>query len=190
MRNFGFVAAFALIGLATTACSSSSPPAQGMGNATDAAPGDGAFVNCTTDPLAQTFAAGMKVPGATGTFQFEIVQVNIENAQGQQVAAPPALGINQWIVKVLDKSGTPVAGLSFPPLTTNPWPASWPVGVLPYMPHHGHPSSLWPAIMGSSDGTYTIDNVDLYMPGLWQVTINAKSPTVTDSGVFGFCIQG
>jgi hypothetical protein len=189
MRVIGTSATVAAL-CATLACSSTTAAPATGGNATDAAPGDGNVVNCTTDPLAHAYAPNMKVQGASGAFQFEIVQVYVENQQGEQVTAPPTLGINRWIIRVLDQSGTPLTGLSFPPETTTPWPATWPVGVLPYMPHHGHPSSSWPSIMGNADGTYTIDNVDLYMPGLWQVTINAKSSAQTDSGVFGFCIQG
>jgi hypothetical protein len=190
MRGIGILATVAALSATIGACSSTTSPSTGPLNATDAAPSDANVVDCTTDPLVETYAAGMKAQGATGVFQFEIVQVYVENAQGQQVTAPPTLGINRWIVRVLDKSGNPVKGLSFPPETMSPWPAGWPVGVLPYMPRHGHPSSLWPTLTDNMDGTYTVDNLDLYMPGVWQVTFNAKSSSQADSGVFGFCIAG
>ena len=64
------------------------------------------------------------------------------------------------------------------------------MGVLPYMPHHGHPSSSRPTVTDNKDGTYTIDDVYFMMGGLWQVTLNANWGSQTDSAVFGFCIPG
>jgi hypothetical protein len=62
----------------------------------------------------------------------------------------------------------------------------------PFMPDHGHGSSVTPSVtpMGS-DGTYQVTDLDLFMPGIWQVTLTitpASGPA--DSVVFSFCVDG
>jgi hypothetical protein len=130
----------------------------------------------------------MAQAGMGGVFKFVLVKNTNTSLQGTTVEAPPSIGANTWLIKILDKNGAPVTGAMFPP--ESGWPIGWPVGVYPYMPHHAHGTSAYPAITNNMDGTYTIDNVYLFMAGLWQVTINAKSGTQADSGVFGFCVQG
>jgi hypothetical protein len=188
MRLVGISTAFAAVCATALACSSKTEGTQQGGNATDAAPSDTGIVDCTTDPLAETYSPSMEQAGAGGALKFVLLKSLSVSAQGQMVDGPPALGSNTWILKVLDKSGAPATGAMFPPQSS--WPAGWPVGVYPFMPHHGHGSSAWPTVTNNMDGTYTIDNVYLYMAGLWQVTINATSGGQTDSAVFGFCVQG
>jgi len=178
--------AFAAASVSILACTSTTT-LQGV-NATDAAPTDTGETDCTTDPLAEMYAANMQQVGAAGALNFALVKSLSLSPQCQMVEGPPTLGSNTWIIKVLDKTGAPVTNATFPAMSN--WPAGWPVGVYPYMPHHGHGSSAWPTITDNQDGTYTIDNVYLFMGGLWQITINAKSATSTDSAVFGFCVQG
>ncbi len=191
MRKIGLPAAVPTICAILAACSSSGGAAGPKGgNATDAAPSDSDVVDCSSDRLAEAYAPGMKAMGSSGNFQVQLVSVSVENSQGQEVQEPPAKGVNQWIVKVLDKSGNPVTGVTFPPETTSPWPSGWPIGVLPYMPYHGHASSTWPTMTANADGTFTIDGVNLFMAGVWQVTFHVKANSETDSAVFGFCVPG
>ncbi len=194
MRNLSFVAALGLLGLASLSCSSNSQSASSGGNQTDAAPGDGGFTGCNTDPLAQTYAPDMVQKGAAGDLSFQLVSVMVPNEQGVMMAGPPSQGSNQWTIKVLDKSGAPVTNATFPTPTVVPVgcplaPSGW-GGVYACMPHHGHGSTAQPMITPNADGTYTIDDVYLFMAGLWTVVINAKAGTVTDSATFGFCVDG
>jgi hypothetical protein len=195
MRNLSVAAAFALSGLAGLGCSSNSQSGPPGGNQTDAAPGDGGFTGCTTDPLALTYASNMVQHGAAGNLSFQLVSVMVPNEQGVMTAAPPSVGSNRWVIKVLDKSGAPVTGATFPLPTVVPVgcpqvPGGWPVGVYACMPHHGHATTSYPSLTPNGDGTYTIDGLYLYMVGLWEVVISAKAGTTTDSVNFGFCIDG
>jgi hypothetical protein len=194
MRNLSFVAAFALFGLTSLGCTSNNQSGQPGGNDTDAAPGDGGFVGCATDPLALSYAPNMVQHGTAGNLSFQLVSVMVPNEQGVMMPGPPGEGTNQWIVKVLDKSGAPVTNATFPAPTVVPLgcpqvPAGWPVGVYACMPHHGHGTSQ-PSLTPNADGTYTIDGLYFYMVGLWTVVINAKAGAVTDSATFGFCVSG
>ena len=89
--------------------------------------------------------------------------------------SPPALGTITWKIKLVDASGQPVKDATFP--TIKPW-----------MPQHSHGSTALPMPTNDGDGTYTIDNLYLYMPGVWQVTLAAKSGSATDTAVFTFCL--
>jgi hypothetical protein len=189
MRIVGLAAVLAALAPSLVSCSQTSPGHATGGNATDASPGDTGITSCMNDPLAQAYAPNMVQPGQSGFFKFQLVSVETTDAQGQYVQSPPASGVNRWTIKVLDGTGAPLKGVTFPPETVAPWPANWPVGVLPYMPHHGHPSSAHPVVTGNADGTYTIDEVYLFMTGLWQVTFHAQSGSQTDSAVFSFCIE-
>jgi hypothetical protein len=183
-------AALSAMGVCLASCSSSGGAGPTNMNGTDAAPSDADVVDCSMDHLAEAYSPGMKAMGMSGDFQVQLVSVYVENAQGQQVQQPPAKGLNRWIVKVLDKSGNPVSGVTFPPETVTPWPSGWPIGVLPYMPYHGHAASTWPTMTDNMDGTFTIDGVNLFMAGVWQVTFHVKANSQTDSAVFGFCVPG
>src|SRR5579859_8252599 len=114
MRNLTFVAAFALLGLASLSCSSNTQSGPTGGNQTDAAPGDGGFTGCATDPLALTYAPNMVQHGTAGNLSFQLVSVMVPNEQGVMTPGPPSQGTNQWVIKVLDKSGAPVTNATFP----------------------------------------------------------------------------
>jgi hypothetical protein len=120
----------------------------------------------------------MQKAGMAGAFTFVLVSSD---------PAPPAKLTNTWILKVLDNSGKPVTGATFPPLPE--W-SGWPVGVRPYMPDHGHTSTARPTVTSNSDGTYTINTLYFMMPGLWQTTINVKSGVTTDNVRYSFCVPG
>jgi hypothetical protein len=188
MRFIGLAMAFATVCSGAIACSSTSAAPPTGGNATDASPTDTGVEDCSTDPLALSYAPNMQQAGKAGALKFVLVKSSNVSEQGQMVDGAPVVGTNTWVIKVLDQNGAPVTGAMFPP--ESGWPAGWPVGVYPYMPHHGHGSSSWPMVTDNMDGTYTIANLYLFMAGLWQVTINTKSGTSTDSAVFGFCVQG
>ena len=69
---------------------------------------------------------------------------------------PPVHGVLAIELQIADEaSGAPIDGLT---LTATPW-----------MPAHGHGTSVVPTATSSGDGRYTLSNVALYMPGAWQI---------------------
>jgi uncharacterized GH25 family protein len=91
--------------------------------------------------------------------------------------APVAKGNNHWTIQVLDLSGKPVEGAA--------------VQIKPFMPDHGHGTSIQPKVTPGEAGQFEISNLVLFMPGLWTVTFTVTTPTpTTDTAVFGFCIGG
>jgi hypothetical protein len=71
--------------------------------------------------------------------------------------AMPTRGVNTLrldVTRVAD--GAPVSGLE--------------LDVVPWMPAHGHGASVKPTVApGSVPGSYTVSNVALFMPGLWEI---------------------
>jgi hypothetical protein len=90
--------------------------------------------------------------------------------------APPAKGMNTWQLTIKDASGALVDEAA--------------ITVKPFMPDHGHGTSIAATITPASAGTYTVAPVYLFMAGLWQVTFTATKGATTDSAVFSFCIEG
>jgi hypothetical protein len=146
----------------SSACSSNS--------ASDAADSGAPVSLCATDSRAQTFTAGMEQPGASGAFSVKLASINPN---------PVFKGNNVWTIQVVDKSGAPVTGAT--------------ITVKPFMPDHGHGSSIIPQVAAGSDpGSYDITLLNLFMPGIWTVTIvvttGTAPSTVTDQSVFTFCV--
>ena len=68
---------------------------------------------------------------------------------------PPQRGIDTLQYQVTDPSGAPVTGLV---LTVVPW-----------MPAHGHGTSVRPTVTETGDGLYEASNVVLFMQGRWEL---------------------
>ncbi len=113
------------------------------------------------------YTENLSVTGSSHVFQVVLVSSD---------PAPPARGNDTWTIRVLDSSGNPVP---------NPT-----VSVTPYMPRHGHGTSILVSVTTNPDGTFTLTPLNLFMPGLWTITINVTAGSQTDSAVFGFCIPG
>jgi hypothetical protein len=90
---------------------------------------------------------------------------------------PPARGNNSWNVTLTDSAGNAI-------------PNAQPVAV-PYMPDHGHGSSVTPDVTPTSGAAFTVSPLYLFMPGVWQVTFTATPDAgVADQVQFEFCISG
>ena len=125
---------------------------------------------CATDSRAQTFAPNMEQAGASGTYSVKL----------QTITPNPVFkGNNVWNLQVVDKSGAPVSGAT--------------ITVKPFMPDHGHGSSITPQVApGSNPGSYDVTLLNLFMPGIWTITIvvttGTAPSTVSDQSVFTFCV--
>ncbi len=138
----------------------------GAGAAGTAGAGGSNVVGCLTDMRAMTYAANMELPSKEARLKLVLVSSD---------PAPPTKGNNNWMLKVLDAAGAPVMGAT--------------LDVKPFMPDHGHGTSIVPTITPAGDA-YKVDNVNLFMAGLWQVTITVSAGMKSDFGVFSFCIPG
>ncbi len=90
--------------------------------------------------------------------------------------SPPARGSDTWKIKVTDSQGNALSNAT--------------VTAKPFMPDHGHGSSVEPVVTANPDGTYTVTPLYLFMPGLWQVTFTIKTASTSDDVVFSFCVAG
>ena len=133
-------------------------------------PGDsntdsGGVIDCSTDPRVFTYQAGMTVASQSGQLKFMLEQSN---------PAPPAKGNDTWTLKVTTTAGVAQPGLH--------------MSVLPFMPDHGHGTSVNASITDNGDGTYTVAPLYFFMPGVWRITFSTATPS--DSAVFFFCVPG
>lgn len=76
---------------------------------------------------------------------------------------PPTRGGQSAQLTITDATGAPVTGLS--------------LSVLPWMPVMGHGTSVVPSSNETAAGVYTIDNLYLFMPGLWALRTTISPPT-------------
>jgi hypothetical protein len=71
---------------------------------------------------------------------------------------PPIRGVNMAELTVTDANGTPLTGLS--------------ITMVPWMPAHGHGASTKPEITEKSGGRYVATDVNLPMPGRWDLRMS------------------
>lgn len=140
--------------------------AGGCGGADDDS--TGATYNCEAETRDEQFLAGMEKVGPGG------VSVKLDEA----LPAPPGRDDNTWEIDV-GQAGSPLTGAT--------------IKVTPYMPDHRHGTSV-PVIVTpdpATPGRYELSPINLWMPGLWQITIDVTPAGGTrDSVVFNFCIAG
>lgn len=51
------------------------------------------------------------------------------------------------------------------------------ITVVPWMPAMGHGTSTQPTVVEQGGGVYVVSNVILFMPGEWQLRVQASGPT-------------
>jgi hypothetical protein len=136
--------------------------------------------NCALDERGETYSAGMTKTGEGG-YVFTLVDA---------LPSPPAKSDNALTLALTDAEGEPAttAGLN----------------ILPCMPDHGHGSPLVPTITPAGDGSFSIERLNLWMPGLWEISIWATEADAAvertctkpalveplDEVTFRFCIDG
>ncbi len=122
---------------------------------------------CATDTRGLKWTPGLAQTGKNGLIRTQLLNI---------FPTPPAKGDNVWTLVVQDAEGKPLEGAT--------------VSVKPFMPDHGHGSSIVPHVTPdpASGGKYSISSLNLFMPGLWQTTLTITAGTTTDSVVYGFCV--
>ena len=134
------------------------------GKPTESLP-DAAY-DCATETRADPFSVGLTKVGTQGVVTFKLMS---------STPAPPARGDNSWQIDLVDGNGAPIAGAK--------------VAVTPFMPDHNHGTSIKAQVTETSGGHYEVAPVNLWMPGLWQVTVTATPVGGTlDKAMFSFCI--
>jgi hypothetical protein len=90
---------------------------------------------------------------------------------------PPARGTNTWTVSLTDGTGNAITGAQ--------------PDAVPYMPEHGHGSSVTPDMTSTGGPDYTVAPLYFFMPGIWQVTLSATPDAgPSDQVQVEFCISG
>jgi hypothetical protein len=78
---------------------------------------------------------------------------------------PPTRGTSTIELTITSASGAPIDGLA--------------LDVVPWMAAHGHGTSARPSVTPEGRGRYVLHNVNLFMPGEWQLKISL-SGSLTD----------
>ena len=149
----------ACVGSALAACGTSSPSDPNQ------------MVDCSKVTGADTFVVGLEKMGEAGLLDYKLMSAD---------PAPPARDDNTWVVQINSMAsgvvGAPLDGAS--------------LTVTPYMPAHQHgtPKEVIVTPVAGMAGQYTLSPVNMWMPGVWQTTIEATSGSTTDSAVYTFCI--
>jgi hypothetical protein len=80
---------------------------------------------------------------------------------------PIARGINALELTITDTTGAPKDGLAISAVT--------------WMPAMGHGASVVPTVTPKGGGVYDLTDVDLFMPGRWEVRLTFGSPATDHS---------
>lgn len=86
---------------------------------------------------------------------------------------PPARGLSIVELSIADAQGDPMDDLV--------------VTAVPWMPDMGHGTSVKPTVTNAGGGKYEIDNVNMFMPGRWDLRTEMTGP-LDDSATFAFQI--
>ena len=113
-------------------------------------------VSCEADPRIDTYVANLE---KTSTAGMKVTLVSSD-------PAPPIRGTNNWSLKVENAPGE--------------------ITVVPFMPDHGHGTSVKPTVEAAGPGAWNVKNLYFFMPGVWRVTIASG----TDNTQFFFCVAG
>jgi len=132
----------------------------------EAADDDAEAEGCATEMRADRYALGLRKEGAASTVEFV-----------EALPAPPERGDNTWRVRVTDPAGEGMPDLA--------------MAVTPFMPDHQHGTTVEVVVtQGTTAGEYVLAPVNLFMPGLWEVTLAMTTEDGTeDEVVFRFCVD-
>lgn len=146
--------------------------AAACGGGGDAPPDADEALACMTSGRGDVYTVGLEKQGTGGQLDFKLMSAT---------PAPPGRNLNTWVIQV----NAMAAGVVGAPATD----AS--MIVTPYMPDHQHGAGAYKVkVTPMPDaGQYQLSDINTWMPGYWEVTIDATAGTVHDSVVYKFCIQ-
>lgn len=113
-------------------------------------------VSCENDPRVDTYVANIEKTSPSG------MRVTLVSSD----PAPPIRGTNNWVLRVENAPSD--------------------ITVTPFMPDHGHGTSVKPTLESTGAGSWNIKNLYFFMPGVWRITVSSG----TDSAQFFFCVAG
>jgi hypothetical protein len=128
---------------------------------------DGTSYNCAAETRDDEFVVGLSKPGEGSQLEFKLMSSD---------PAPPARGDNTWVLQLSTMAApvTPVTGAA--------------MSVTPFMPDHEHGSGKTVTVTPMTEpGQYRLEPVNLWMPGLWEITVQVSGAT-SDRAVFRFCL--
>jgi hypothetical protein len=127
---------------------------------------------CITSGRGDIYAVGLEHPGVGGLLDFKLMSAD---------PAPPARNLNTWVIQVNSMSGgvvgAPATGAS--------------MTVTPFMPDHQHGAGAYKVQVDAMPdaGQYKLSQINTWMPGYWEITIDVQAGAVHDTVVYKFCIQ-
>src|SRR3954451_22126873 len=126
---------------------------------------------CINSGRGDTYTVGLERAGKAGQLDFKLMSSD---------PAPPGFNNNTWVVQV----NAMAAGVVGAPATGAT------ILVTPFMPDHQHGTQIRAHVDAMpAAGQYKLSPVNLWMPGYWEVTIDAQTASAHDSAVYKFCIQ-
>ena len=120
----------------------------------------GLDASCSDGSPIDTYVAGLARASDAGSYEVVLLDAS---------PSPPDVGINTFAMQVDGATGVVIA---------------------PWMPLHGHgtvPQTF--AALEEVDGTWTTPEMDLFMPGLWEIELTL-SGAAEDTALFRFCLEG
>jgi hypothetical protein len=127
---------------------------------------------CMTSGRGDTYVVGLEHQGMNALYNFKLMSA---------MPAPPGRNLNTWVIQISwEATGAPVTGAS--------------LNVSPFMPDHQHgPGAYTPQVQEmpapAPPGQYQISDINTWMPGYWEITIDAMTPDkVEDTVIYKFCI--
>ena len=126
--------------------------------------GDGEeVVNCNMETRDDMFVVGIAKSGPL--MSFTLLSAS---------PAPPQRGDNAWTLQLTGPGG-PVTGAL--------------ISVSPFMPDHQHGTPIEVQVTPRAEaGQYDLAPINMWMPALWETTIQATAGGATDRAVFKFCV--
>lgn len=127
---------------------------------------------CMTSGRGDTYVVGLEHQGVGGLLDFKLISAD---------PAPPARNLNTWLIQINSMAagvvGAPATGAS--------------MTVTPFMPDHQHGAGAYQVqVQEMPDaGQYKLSEINTWMPGYWEITIDAQVGGVHDTVVYKFCIQ-
>lgn len=113
-------------------------------------------------------SSGAEASDGTVTFPREaLTKVTSEGGNAQievrLAPQPPVRGVNVVELTITDPAGKPLPSLT--------------VGITPWMTAHGHGASTTPEVKATGAGHYVATDVNLFMPGRWDLRITLAGET-------------